>query len=64
MKGLALASYHLFVNGHLSSVDSDPLRADGEALENLTVQTLSDAFQVSEENPLVGLEEELSFSIL
>ena len=26
-EGLGLASYHLFVNGHLSSVDGDPLRA-------------------------------------
>ena len=55
-EGLALASYHLFSEGHLSNDRSDPMRVDGEALKNLTVETVGMVFQVSDENPLVGLE--------
>lgn len=54
-EGLGVASWHLFTNGSLSGDRSDPLRADAVALERVTTQTIVDAFQVSAENPLVGL---------
>lgn len=52
-EGLAVASFRLFESGALSATD-DPLRAD--ALENLTAETLAKGFQVTPDNPLVGLE--------
>lgn len=52
-EGLGVASLRLFQSGALSAGE-DRLRADG--LANLTAVTLADAFQVSEHNPLVGLE--------
>ncbi|MDQ0463397.1 hypothetical protein QO010_001168 [Caulobacter ginsengisoli] len=52
-EGLAIASFRLFESGALSTT-SDPLRAD--ALETLTAETLAKGFQVTPENPLVGLE--------
>jgi hypothetical protein len=55
-EGLALASYHLFVGGGLSSDPAAPLRADAAALESLPLETLVRAFQVGPDNPLVGLE--------
>jgi hypothetical protein len=55
-EGLALASYHLFCEGYLSSDKNDPMRADAEALMNLKENTIAEVFQVTEKNPLVGLE--------
>ncbi|HRO02894.1 MAG TPA: DUF1688 family protein, partial [Terricaulis sp.] len=55
-EGLALASLRLFEWGGFSADPSDPLRADGEALARFSANDLSDAFQVSERNPLAGLE--------
>lgn len=52
-EGLGVASLRLFQSGALSA-DEDRLRADG--LTGLTAVTLADAFQVSADNPLVGLE--------
>lgn len=54
-EGLAVASFHLFLSGALSSNPEQPLRADAPALASLTEERLARAFQVSEENPLVGL---------
>lgn len=52
-EGLAVASFRLFESGALSATD-DPLRADN--LESLTAETLAKGFQVTADNPLVGLE--------
>ncbi len=54
-EGLALASLDLFRSGALSADPERPLRADAEALIGLDERALGDAFQVSPENPLVGL---------
>jgi hypothetical protein len=54
-EGLALASYHLFTSGGLSSDPRVPLRADPDALQAMTEDRLAHAFQVTPENPLVGL---------
>jgi hypothetical protein len=54
-EGLAVASYHLFVSGKLSS-DGKSLRCDAEGLSRITAAELGAAFQVSDDNPIVGLE--------
>ncbi|MBW8812759.1 MAG: DUF1688 family protein [Caulobacterales bacterium] len=53
-EGLGVASFRLFQSGALSSDPSDPLRAD--ALERVEAATIARAFQVSDDNPLAGLE--------
>jgi hypothetical protein len=53
-EGLAIASLRLFESGALSAEAGDPLRAD--ALERVDAPMLAAAFQVSDSNPLVGLE--------
>ena len=55
-EGLALASLDMFARGVFSDSDDDPLRVDAEALQQLTVADLEQGFQVSDDNPLVGLE--------
>jgi hypothetical protein len=55
-EGLALASLRLFEWGGFSADPSDPLRADAAGLKRLDAAALSDAFQVSAKNPLLGLE--------
>jgi Protein of unknown function (DUF1688) len=55
-EGLALASLDMFARGAFSADPSDPLRADAAVLGTLTSQALRDGFQVSDKNPLVGLD--------
>lgn len=55
-EGLAVASFHAFMAGLFSS-DDDPLRADCAGLRGLVTDHLASAFQVSQANPLVGIEE-------
>ncbi len=54
-EGLAIASLRAFEAGLFSADARDPLRVDGERLARLTEQELAAAFQVSEGNPLTGL---------
>lgn len=54
-EGLAIASFRLFCAGAFSSDAAQPLQTDAVALENLTEATLRAGFQVSAENPLVGI---------
>ena len=53
-EGLAIASLRLFESGALSSDPTQPLRAD--ALSRVDAALLAKAFQVTDANPLVGLE--------
>jgi hypothetical protein len=53
-EGLAVASYHLFMNGGLSS--QGRVEADAVGLERFDATRLASAFQVSPDNPLTGLE--------
>ena len=53
-EGLGVASLRLFQSGALSADKDDPLRADG--LAAFDAATLAHAFQVSDSNPLVGVE--------
>lgn len=55
-EGLGLASLAMFENGLFSADPSDPLRADAKALANLTLSDLERGLQVSDHNPLVGLQ--------
>ena len=55
-EGLGLASLAMFESGAFSANPREPLRADTEVLANLTVADLRRGLQVSDTNPLVGLE--------
>jgi hypothetical protein len=55
-EGLAVASFDMFIGGAFSSDPADPFRADADALAGLTAEDLAAGFQVSPDNPLVGLE--------
>ena len=52
-EGLAVASYHLFMSGALSSDHSSS--ADGAGLAGFDATRLASAFQVSDANPLTGV---------
>jgi hypothetical protein len=55
-EGLAVASFRMFMDGLFSSDPDRPLRADAEALGRMTREGLAHGMQVSESNPLDGLE--------
>ncbi len=55
-EGLAVASFRWFMSGGLSRDPiRDPLRVDAEVLVNLEQRAVERAFQVSDQNPLVGV---------
>ena len=54
-EGLAVASFHWFLQGGFSSNTDNPYQADATGLENLTESALAAGFQVNEQNPLVGV---------
>lgn len=56
-EGLAVASFHAFVAGLFSSNKDRPLQVDAEGLRALPTDRLAEALQVSESNPLVGLQD-------
>ncbi len=51
-----MASLRMFEAGAFSTDPGQPLRADGARLARLTADDIARGFQVSAENPLVGLE--------
>jgi hypothetical protein len=53
-EGLAIASFHLFCDG-LFSGDRRSLRADADGLQRLDEADLVQGFQVTSDNPLVGV---------
>jgi uncharacterized protein DUF1688 len=55
-EGLALASFDMFARGAFSSRAEEPLRADADALHRLTAAALTQGFQMTVANPLVGIE--------
>ncbi|MFT0862353.1 URC4/urg3 family protein [Ancylobacter sp. G4_0304] len=55
-EGLAVASLRMFEAGGFSSDPQHPLRVDATALLQIDAATLGRFFQVSDANPLVGLE--------
>ncbi|MGX9791804.1 URC4/urg3 family protein [Mycobacterium sp. MMS18-G62] len=59
-EGLAVASWHAFLDGLFSSDLANPLQVDATALGQFTTAQLADAFQAGPSNPLVGLEGRVS----
>lgn len=55
-EGLAIASLEMFKSGLFSSNSSQPHQVDGEGLRSLTIEQMASGLQVSDENPLAGLE--------
>lgn len=55
-EGIAVASFHMFVNGVFSSDPSDPYQINGSKLAEFTEEQLATGFQVSASNPLSGFE--------
>ena len=58
-EGLAVASINLFARGDFSSRRGDgaiQIRVDADTLTKFDTETLRDGFQVTNDNPLVGLE--------
>jgi hypothetical protein len=55
-EGLAVASFHAFMGGAFSTDLRTPMRVDAAGLEGVDVAQLSKLFQVTPDNPLVGLE--------
>ena len=54
-EGLALASFDAFLSGAFSSSSKNPLRVDAEKLSRLTESELEAVFQVTLQNPMMGL---------
>jgi len=54
-EGLAVASYHMFCSGAFSGDPSFPWQADAKGLKKITPDILKSQFQVSDQNPLVGV---------
>jgi hypothetical protein len=59
-EGLAVASLRMFMSGAFSSDPARPLRADATGLLELTRAALVTGFQVSDSNPLVGIDGRLA----
>ena len=55
-EGLAVATLHAFAGGLFSSAAGEPLRVDAAALARIDANALAQVFQVSDSNPLVGLD--------
>ncbi|HKB53653.1 MAG TPA: DUF1688 family protein, partial [Ramlibacter sp.] len=56
-EGLAVASFHAFLGGLFSSDRDQPMQVDATGLRALVADHLAAAFQVTESNPLVGLQD-------
>jgi hypothetical protein len=54
-EGLAVASFNAFLSGFFSSRADSPWQADARGLQHITEAGLAEAFQVTSDNPLVGL---------
>ena len=59
-EGLAVASFRMFLAGAFSSDPRQPLRADAEGLQRLSLEALARGFQVTADNPLAGIEGRLA----
>lgn len=54
-EGLGVASYYMFLSAVMSA-DKKSLKADSQGLQSVTTEDLNKYFQVSDKNPLVGVE--------
>lgn len=55
-EGLAIASLEMFKAGYFSSDKQEPSQVDSLGLKRLSVQLLAEGLQVTEQNPIAGLE--------
>ncbi|MFC4171866.1 URC4/urg3 family protein [Microvirga sp. GCM10011540] len=55
-EGLAVASFDMFIGGAFSSRPEDPFRVDADVLLTLAPDDLASGFQVTQDNPLIGVE--------
>lgn len=55
-EGLAVASFDMFTQGLFSSDPKRMMQTDAKALENMRPDVLANGFQISKDNPLVGLD--------
>jgi hypothetical protein len=55
-EGLGVASLAMFAGGEWSAFAHAPLRADAAALAAITPAAIASAFQVTPDNPLIGVE--------
>ncbi len=55
-EGLALASLDMFMRGAFSADSAQPLRVDAGVLAHLSADQLAQGFQVTTDNPLIGLD--------
>ena len=55
-EGLGLASLAMFTDGAFSAAPLEPLRVDAGVLANLEVTNLERGMQVSDTNPLIGMD--------
>lgn len=55
-EGLAVASLEMFKTGIFSSDENQPYQVDARGLSKMTVESLAKGMQVSQDNPMSGLE--------
>lgn len=53
---MAVASLDMFKDGLFSSDPSNPFQVDGPALQKLTIDALAKGLQITDMNPIDGLE--------
>ena len=54
-EGLGIASFYTFLQGGFSSNPAQPLQADAKGLQNFSATILEQNFQITPDNPLVGV---------
>ena len=59
-EGLAVASFRMFCQGAFSSDPDLPWQVDAKGLQSLSAHHLAQGFQVSQANPLIGIEGRLA----
>jgi len=55
-EGLGVASVHMFESGLFSSDPNQPYQVDAAGLEGISPEKIAQAMQVSDKNPMVGIE--------
>ena len=55
-EGLGIASFYTFLQGGFSSNPDQPLQADAQGLQKFSSEILKENFQVTPDNPLVGVQ--------
>ncbi|GAA6037792.1 hypothetical protein JCM8097_005039 [Rhodosporidiobolus ruineniae] len=55
-EGLAVGSLEMFEKGMFSGEEEQPFRVDAVGLSKITPQQISDAMQVSDSNPMTGID--------